>query len=70
MIPHTNSASLDAAWRELFSHWQQTRETWADIKAAEFHDHYIEPIPGLLSAARTGLEEIDILLRKLYTDCE
>ncbi len=66
----SSAAALEAAWRDLAAAWQHANDTWRDVKAKEFEEHFIKPLPGLLSTTRAAMEDIDILLRKLHQDCQ
>jgi hypothetical protein len=64
------SSQLEAAWRDLAAAWQVTMDSWRDVKAQEFEKSFLEKLPGLLMGARKAMEDIDILLRRMRTDCE
>jgi hypothetical protein len=64
------AANLNQSVKNLNLKWQQTRESWSDLKSQEFERHYLEPMPGHLATAITVIEEIDKLLKKIRSDCE
>lgn len=70
MSVQSSAAQLEAAWRDLASAWERTREDWRDGKSLEFEARFLEGLPGLMAGAKQAIEDIDILLRKLHHDCE
>ena len=66
----SSAAGLEAAWRDLAAAWQHVTDSWRDVKAKEFEEHFIAPLPGLLASSRSAMEDIDTLLRKLHHECE
>lgn len=56
--------------RELRERWQQTRETWSDVKAREFEETYLREIEMAVNAAAQAMENIEGVLRKIQHDCE
>ena len=64
------ASNLMEAMKELGVEWDRTRSAWRDIKMHEFAERYLDPLPGDLSKAKTVMEEIDELLKKVRSDCE
>jgi len=65
-----SAANLVQALKNLTNEWQQTQSSWHDIKSQEFERHYLEPLPGHVASAITVMEEINLLLNKIRSDCE
>ena len=61
---------LTMVMRQLFSRWEQTRDSWRDQKAAEFEALYLSEVRDTVNTALRALEEIDRLLEKVHADCE
>ena len=64
-----SAAKLGGAAKELAAAWDETKSYWRDAKAREFSEVYLEPIPHHVARAATVIEEIEILLRKVRSDC-
>lgn len=65
-----SAATLIQAMKELSNEWQQTKSSWHDIKSQEFERRYLEGLPAHIMQATTVIQEIDILLKKIRSDCE
>lgn len=70
MSTRVSSANLEEAVKKLSADWDQTRGYWTDAKSREFARDYLEELPNLVAQARTAVEEIDALLRKVRGACE
>jgi hypothetical protein len=70
MSTQITAAILEEATRRLQADWNQTRSTWTDAKALEFHRTYLEPLPALVAQAGAAIEELNALLSKVRHDCE
>jgi hypothetical protein len=70
MSTRVSSASLEEAMKKLSADWQQARDYWMDAKSHQFEKEYLEELPGLAVQARTAIDEIDVLLRKVRIACE
>jgi hypothetical protein len=70
MSTAANASTLAQAARELVRAWEQTKSQWRDVKAREFEETYIEPLPGEVERAVKVMAEIDLLLKKIRSDCE
>ena len=70
MNTRVSAANLMAAAKELSMQWQETKESWRDVKAREFEERFLEPLPGYISRATRAMEEVDAILRKVRSDCE
>jgi len=65
-----SKALLNEATRELFANWEETKLSWRDAKAAEFHKDYLAGIPQVLATATRIIEDLDLVLSKIHADCE
>jgi hypothetical protein len=65
-----SASVLAQATRELVTEWERTKAHWRDVKAQEFEKTYIEPLPGYVQGSVAVMAEIEILLKKIRTDCE
>ena len=65
-----SNATLLAAIKDLSQSWERTKETWRDVKAAEFEHNYLERLPNLTARTSTAMDEISVLIRKVQNDCE
>lgn len=70
MSTRVSSTNLEEAAKEIQAAWSHTKDYWRDAKALEFERTYLEKLPHLVSQARTVMEEIDSVLRKMRSDCE
>ena len=61
--------NLVQAVKDLSLEWQQTRTCWRDIKSQEFEKKYLENLSHHVARARVVIAEINVLLRKVRTDC-
>jgi hypothetical protein len=66
----SSKALLNEATRELFASWEETKLSWRDAKAAEFHKDYLAGIPQALATATRIIEDLDLVLSKIHADCE
>lgn len=58
------------ATRQLMSSWDETRQSWRDLKAAEFELNYLSEVKDTIGKTIRTLEEIDQILEKVHADCE
>ena len=70
MNTRVSAANLMAAAKELNMEWQTAKEYWRDVKAREFEERFLEPLPGYINRATRAMEEVDAILRKVRSDCE
>lgn len=64
------AGKLGLAAKDIRFHWEQTEAYWRDVKSAEFADKYVNVIPEHVARARLAMEEIDLLIKKVRSDCE
>ena len=70
MNTRASAANLVQAVKELSFDWEQTRAYWNDAKSQQFARDYLDQIPEYVMRTRIAMEEIDVLLRKVRSDCE
>ena len=64
-----SAAKITGGAKELAAAWDDTRNYWRDMKAQQFAEMYLEPVPHQIARAATVIEEIEVLLRKVRSDC-
>jgi hypothetical protein len=70
MSTKASAALLAQAAKDLSHNWEQTKSSWQDVKSAEFEAKYLDVLPPQVTQAMTVMAEIDVLLRKIRSDCE
>ncbi len=65
-----SASNLSQATKQLSAEWQRTKSTWHDVKSNEFEEAYLTSLPHAVSRAATVIEEIEMLLRKVRSECE
>ena len=65
-----SGSTLAQAVRDVSNAWQQTKSSWHDSKSQEFERKYIEILPAHVTQAMAVIEELDVLLTKIRSDCE
>ena len=59
-----------ALTKELWLHWQRTREDWADAKSQEFEHKYLHELNASVDKAVTVIEDLNKLLNQIRKECE
>ncbi len=70
MSTQGSASNLALATRMLNLEWEKTKTYWRDAKSQEFEHRYLEDLPGLVAAAISAMEEVELLLNKVRSDCE
>jgi len=65
-----SKARLTGSTKELWLHWEETRNYWKDAKSEEFQHLYLEELFLGVDRAVTVVEKLDELLEKVRKDCE
>lgn len=65
-----SASNLVQAAKELSNSWQRTQAHWRDAKSQEFEQNYLADLPAHVARATTVIAEIDLLLRKVRSECE
>ncbi len=67
---NANGSRLSGITKELWTQWQQTRESWRDAKSEEFEHKYLEELLASVDKTVTVIEQLDKLITKIRKDCE
>lgn len=67
---NANATRLGGATRQLWSQWQETKQTWNDLKSKEFEQRYLHELLAGVDKTVTIVDELDKLLTKIKQDCE
>ncbi len=70
MNTRVSAANLIQSAKELGAEWHTAKESWRDVKAREFEEKFVDPLPGYIARASRMMDEVDALLRKVRKDCE
>jgi hypothetical protein len=65
-----NGKRLALLTLQLSSQWQQTKETWKDVKGQEFERVYMEELVTSVDRAVTVIDQLDKLIMRVRKDCE
>lgn len=65
-----SASNLTQAARMLNLEWEKTKEHWRDLRSQEFEQKYLVDLPGQIAATTTAMEEMELLLKKVRSDCE
>ena len=70
MNARATAANLAQGVKDLSFDWDQAKTYWHDVKSQQFERDYLEQIADYVTRARAAMEEIDVLVRKVRSDCE
>jgi len=70
MSSQGSASNLVQAARILNLEWEKTKNHWRDTKSQEFEHKYLEDLPSQVSAAVNAMEEMNLLLKRVRSDCE
>ncbi len=70
MSARSSAANLVQAMKDISREWEETTNAWRDVKSAEFGRKYLEELPDHIARAVGVMQEIDVLLNKVRSDCE
>ena len=70
MNARATAANLAQGVKDLSFDWEQTKTCWHDVKSQQFERDYLEQVADYVTRARAAMEEIDVLVRKVRSDCE
>jgi hypothetical protein len=70
MSTQGSASNLVQAARILNLEWEKTKTHWRDLKSQEFEHKYLEDLPAQITSATNAMEEMEILLKKVRSDCE
>jgi hypothetical protein len=70
MSAKESGANLIQALKELNLKWTEARAHWHDIKAQQFQRDYLEDLPDHVQRTMGVMQEIDVLLKRVRSECE
>ena len=70
MSAKESGANLVQALKELSLKWQETKGHWHDVKSQQFEREYLEELPEHVQRTMSVMQEIDVFLKKVKSDCE
>ena len=65
-----SAANILSAAKDLANQWELTKAHWHDVKSQEFEKTYLDDLPAHVRRAALMIEEIDVVLRKIRSECE
>ena len=65
----TNS-NLAQALKEFRLEWEHTRNDWRDTKADEFAQRYLDQLPTQVGRTIRAIQELELILKKVRSECE
>lgn len=70
MSAQATKARLAGLLKQLHLQWELTRQSWADDKAREFNDRYMEELTAQFEKTLTALDALEGLIQRVKDDCE
>ena len=70
MSAKESGANLIQALKELNLKWTEARSHWHDQKALQFQRDYLEELPDHVQRTMGVMQEIDVLLKRVRSECE
>jgi len=67
---HGCASNLHEAVKNLLVAWEQTRNSWRDVKSQQFEQRFLETLPNDAARAVSVMGEIELLIKKVRRDCE
>ena len=67
---NSSRARLAKATKNLTVKWAHTKESWKDEKSLEFEREYIGNLLTAVRTAGAAIDNINLLLAKVRSDCE
>ena len=68
MSIYDSHAKLTRASKDLFAHWQSTKETWRDETSRQFEKQYLNPLQADLRTATQAMERIGAMINRIRYD--
>jgi len=66
----SNGKTLTAATRELLARWDETKDSWRDVKSREFEERFLAELAAGIERAGPVFDSLDKVLMKARGDCE
>ena len=70
MSVKASAGNLGQAVKELMFEWDQVKSYWNDVKSREFEHKFLEDLPANVVRTVAVMQELDVLLNKVRSDCE
>ena len=70
MSAQSSKARLAGLTKQLLASWEQTRTTWTDEKAREFHQRYMVELTAEVEKTIAALDNLEKVFQRLKDDCE
>ena len=70
MSHRVSSSPIDESIKELMAAWSHTRDSWRDQQAIAFEKDFLEKLPAIANQARSAIDELDAVMRKIRQDCD
>ena len=70
MSTQASKARLAGLTKRLAADWEQTRSTWTDDKAREFHQRYMVELIAAVDKTVAALDNLEKLMQRVKDDCE
>jgi hypothetical protein len=70
MTISSNGKLLLAATRELMLKWNDTKESWQDMKNREFEQKYLNDLLTAADRAGAVFDDLNKLMEKVRSECE
>ena len=70
MSAQASKARLAGLLKQLVGSWEETRNSWTDDKAREFHDRYMAELMAQVEKTLTSLDQLEVIIQKMKDDCE
>ncbi len=56
--------------RELLNKWNQSKESWRDVKALEFEKKFMDELESSASHASSGIDNLERIILNIRNECE
>jgi hypothetical protein len=70
MSAKESGANLVQALKELNLKWFEAKVHWHDVKSQQFEREYLADLPDHVQRTMNVMQQIDVLLKKVKSDCE
>ena len=70
MSMSSSKTRLAAITKQLSVNWEQTKESWKDLKSQEFERAYMTELLAGVDQAVTVIDQLDKLIAKVKDDCQ
>ena len=67
---NASGARLEAITKDLRMRWQQTKDSWGDVKCQEFDHTYMQELFAAVDKTVAIIDKLDKLMTKIRKDCE